>query len=161
MSNSEFQNLREYLGMSRTECATYLGLKSAEDLVLLENGNTDIHSRHRETLARLDSIIETAVLTEVDLFTQIAERDIVLIRFLNDDQFALYEPDLFESFGSASVHGAFINRTKLAIERIGGDVTVAFMDSEFYEAWLGVNDFDDSLELRISWARQQIKGLAK
>ena len=147
--------------MSRTECATYLGLKSAEDLVLLENGNTDIHSRHRETLARLDSIIETAVLTEVDLFTQHSEQDIVLIRFLNDDEFALYEPELFEDLGFVSVHETFINRTKLAIERIGGDVTVAFMDSEFYEAWLGVNDFDDSLELRVSWARQQIRGLAK
>ena len=161
MSKTEFQKLRINLGMSRTECTTYLGLKSVEEIVFLENGDPKVHSRYRETLARLDSVIETAVLTEVDLFTQNAERDIVLIRFLNDDEFALYEPELFEGLGSASVHGVFINRSKLAIERIGGDVTVAFMDSEFYEAWLGVNDFDDSLELRVSWARQQIRGLAK
>ena len=161
MSKTEFQKLRINLGMSRTECTTYLGLKSVEEILFLENGDPKVHSGYRETLARLDSVIETAVLTEVDLFTQHSEQDIVLIRFLNDDEFALYEPELFENLGFVSVHGAFINRTKLAIERIGGDVTVAFMDSEFYEAWLGVNDFDDSRELRLSWARQQIKGLAK
>ena len=73
MSKTEFQKLRENLGMSRTECATYLGLKSVEEIVFLENSDPEIHSRYRETLARLDSIIETAVLTEVDLFTQISE----------------------------------------------------------------------------------------
>jgi len=35
------------------------------------------------------------------------------------------------------------------------------MDTEFYEAWLGINDFDDSRELRVAWARQQARGLGK
>ena len=85
----------------------------------------------------------------------------ILIRFLNNEAFALYEPKLFEELGSSSIHGNFIARTKKAIERIGGEVTVAFMDTEFYEAWLGVNDFDDSRELRVAWARQQARGLGK
>ena len=80
---------------------------------------------------------------------------------MNNETFALYEPKLFEELGSSNIHGNFIARTKMAIERIGGEVTVAFMDTEFYEAWLGVNDFDDSRELRVAWARQQARGLSK
>ena len=57
------------------------------------------------------------------------------------------------------LHGIVVERAKEAIERLGGKVTVAFMNSEFYETWLGVNDFDDNRELRIAWARQQLRGL--
>ena len=106
-------------------------------------------------------MVEVAVISEVDMFSQSNEREVLLIRFLDNETFALYEPKLFENLGSSSIHGNFIARTKIAIERIGGEVTVAFMDTEFYEAWLGVNDFDDSRELRGAWARQQTRGLSK
>ena len=161
MSKDEFRQLRANLGMSRIECAKYLGLSSAEDIILFENGTSDIKPEFTNILAVLDSKIETAVILEVDLFSQSAERNVILVRFLADDEFALYEPEFFDELGSASVHGAFVRRTKRAIERIGGEVTVAYMDSEFYQTWLSVNDFDDSREIRVTWVRQQIRGLAK
>ena len=147
--------------MSRSECAQFLKLKSAYDITIMENDTKDLHQEHQEKLARLDAMVETAVISEVDIFSQLNEREVILIRFLNNDAFALYEPKLFDELGSSSIHGNFIARTKKAIERIGGEVTVAFMDTEFYEAWLGVNDFDDSRELRVAWARQQARGLGK
>ena len=147
--------------MSRSECAQFLKLKSTYDITIIENDTKDFHQEHQEKLARLDAMVETAVISEVDIFSQLNEREVILIRFLNNEAFALYEPKLFEELGSSNIHGNFIARTKMAIERIGGEVTVAFMDTEFYEAWLGVNDFDDSRELRVAWARQQARGLGK
>ena len=158
---SNFKTLRERLGMNRFECAQFLKLKSPDEITIMENDTKDIHQEHQEKLARLDAMVETAVISEVDIFSQLNEREVILIRFLNNEAFALYEPKLFEELGSSSIHGNFIARTKKAIERIGGEVTVAFMDRDFYEAWLGVNDFDDSKELRVSWARQQARGLGK
>ncbi len=158
---SNFKTLRERLGMNRSECAQFLKLKSADVITIMENDTKDIHQEHQEKLARFDAMVETAVISEVDIFSQINERAVILIRFLNNEAFALYEPILFEELGSSSIHGNFIARTKKAIERIGGEVTVAFMDTEFYEAWLGINDFDDSREIRAAWARQQARGLSK
>ena len=147
--------------MNRSECAQFLRLKSANEITIMENDTKDIHQEHQEKLARLDAMVETAVISEVDIFSQLNEREVILIRFLNNEAFALYEPKLFEELGSSSIHGNLIARTKKVIERIGGKVTVAFMDTEFYEAWLGINDFDDSRELRVAWARQQARGLGK
>lgn len=109
-------------------------------------------------LAKLDAIIETYVLNEVDSFLVRAQNNIILIQFISEDDFALYEPELFNLLKCFSVHKAFITRAKRAIERIGGTVAIAFMDSHYYETWLGVNDFDDNPDLRITWASQQIKG---
>ena len=139
----------------------FLKLESSDQITIMENDTKDIHQEQLEKLARLDAMVETAVISEVDIFSQLNEREVILIRFLNNESFALYEPKLFEELGSSSIHGNFIARTKTAIERIGGEVSVAFMDTEFYEAWLGINDFDDSRELRIAWARQQARGLSK
>ena len=104
-------------------------------------------------------MVQAAVLAEVDAYTLRPERDVVLLRIMSDADLALYEPDLFDDLGGAALHGIVIERAKEAIERLGGKVTVAFMNSEFYETWLGVNDFDDNRELRIAWARQQLRGL--
>ncbi len=162
MSGDQLKSLREDLGLSREDCAELLGLGGPESVRLMEDGATPAPDEHLRKLATLNAKVETAVLAEVEYFTQGGERDIVLMRFMSDDEFALYEPDLFERFDHlVQLHGAFITRAKRAIERLGGEVTVAFMDSEFYEAWLGVNDFDDSRDLRVAWARQQIRGLTK
>ena len=147
--------------MNHSECAQFLKLESSDEIMIMENDTKDIHQEQLEKLARLDAMVETAVISEVDIFSQLNEREVILIRFLNNETFALYEPNLFEELGSSIIHGNFIARTKKAIERIGGDVSVAFMDTEFYEAWLGINDFDDSRELRVAWARQQARGLSK
>ena len=158
---SNFKSLRERLGMNHSECARFLKLESSDEIMMMENDTKDIHQEQLEKLARLDAIVETAVISEVDIFSQLNEREVILIRFLNNETFSLYEPKLFEELGSSRIHENFIARTKKAIERIGGEATVAFMDTEFYEAWLGINDFDDSRELRVAWARQQTRGLSK
>jgi len=128
---SNFKTLRERLGMNRCECAKFLKLKSADEIKIMENDTKDIHQEHQEKLARLDAMVETAVISEVDIFSQLNEREVILIRFLNNETFTLYEPNLFEELGSSIIHGNFIARAKKAIERIGGEVTVAFMDTDF------------------------------
>jgi len=107
-------------------------------------------------IAELDSVIETCVLSEIDIFIARKQNDMILIRYLSDYDFALYEPDLFNILKCSTIHKAFITRTKRAIERIAGKVLIVFMDSNYYETWLGVNDFDDSPEIRMTWARQQV-----
>ena len=147
--------------MSEKDYARFAALDDETEIRRLDAG---LHPRQKtllEQLAKLDAIIESAVIMEIDAYTLRSERDTILIRFLNDDDFALYEPDLFDDLGTATVHNAFISRVKRAIERLGGQAEIAFMDSSFYEAWLGVNDFDDSRDLRIAWARQQMRGLSK
>ena len=149
------------MGMSEKDYAQFATLNDEIEIRKLDEGS---HPRQQvliEQLAKLDATIESAVLMAIDDYTLRSERDTVLIRFLNNEDFALYEPDLFEELGTAAVHNAFISRVKRAIERLGGQAEIAFMDSPFYEAWLGVNDFDDSRDLRIAWARQQMRGLSK
>ena len=156
-----FKELRNAVGMSETDYVHFAALDDETEIRRLDEGS---HPRQQvliEQLAKLDATIEATVLMAIDDYTLRSERDTVLIRFLNNDDFALYEPDLFEDLGSANVHNAFISRVKRAIERLGGQAEIAFMDSPFYEAWLGVNDFDDSRDLRIAWARQQMRGLSK
>ena len=105
----------------------------------------------------MDTIIENEILKTVDMFLQQEINHFIMIRYSSPDDFALYEPELFENLKSCSIHKIFIERAKQAIERIGGTVDIVFMDSDFYESWLSVNDFDDTKELRIFWAKQQIK----
>ncbi|MBT3991902.1 MAG: hypothetical protein HON14_00345 [Rhodospirillaceae bacterium] len=113
-----------------------------------------------QELIELDAKIEAAIIAEIDIFQNRAERETILIRFLNPADLALYEPTYFEQFKTPTVHSFFIERAQQAIERIGGEVTIAYMESAYYETWLGVNDFDDSPNLRIAWARQQLRGLS-
>ena len=108
-------------------------------------------------LKTLDSYIESLIIDEIDYHTNNQTNRIILIRFLNDDDFSLYEPEIFEILKSYLVHRALINRTKRAIERTRKKVEIVYMESSFYETWLGVNDFDDSRDLRIIWAEQQLK----
>jgi hypothetical protein len=149
--NMASQNIRTLLQ------AIGLTQEQAVELFNLTGAGPDII---KQSLSQLDAQIQTSIISEIDAFTLRAERDVVLIRFLTDDDFALYEPELFEQFKSSNIHRAFIARAQRAIERIGGEVTIAFMDSTYYETWLGVNDFDDNRDLRITWARQQIRGLS-
>ena len=147
--------------MSEKDYVHFAALDDETEIRKLDEGSHPRQQALVEQLAKLDATIESAVLMAIDAYTLRSERDTVLVRFLNNEDFALYEPDLFEELGTAAVHNAFISRVKRAIERLGGQAEIAFMDSTFYEAWLGVNDFDDSRDLRIAWARQQMRGLSK
>ena len=147
--------------MSQLECADYLGLTSINEIIRIEKNETVLGSELWNNLAMLDAVVESEVITAVDLFSLSNEKEFILIRYLSNEEFALYEPRMFEDFRSANVHRNFIDRTKKAIERINGKVLIAFMDSEFYETWLGINDFDDNREVRVVWARQQLRGLSQ
>nr|HIL75835.1 hypothetical protein [Rhodospirillales bacterium] len=146
MTSKRMRILQEETGLSQDTLIETLSLDNSEKKPIAV------------ALAELDAIIETYVLNEVDSFLVRAQNNIILIRFISEDDFALYEPELFNLLKCFSVHKAFITRAKRAIERIGGTVAIAFMDSHYYETWLGVNDFDDNPDLRITWASQQIKG---
>ena len=159
MTKPQFKKLQNSLGLSDEDYLRFAGIDDINEIDLLRNASHPRQQALMNQLAILDAKIETAVINEIDLYSRRAERDTVLIRFLTDDDFALYEPDLYENLGGAMVHGNFITRLKQAIERLGGRADIAFMDSAFYEAWLGVNDFDDSRDLRLAWARQQMRGL--
>ena len=98
--------------MNHSECAQFLKLESSDQITIMENDTKDIHQEQLEKLARLDAMVETAVISEVDTFSQLNEREVILIRFLNNETFALYEPNLFEELGSSIIHGNFIARTK-------------------------------------------------
>ena len=161
MTKPQFKKLQNSLGLSDEDYLRFAGIDDINEINLLRNASHPRQQALMNQLAILDAKIETAVINEIDLYSRRAERDTVLIRFLTDDDFALYEPDLYENLGGAMVHGNFITRLKQAIERLGGRADIAFMDSAFYEAWLGVNDFDDSRDLRLAWARQQMRGLDK
>lgn len=158
MSPEKFKALRQGLGLSPAACADRLKVAEA-DLLGWEETEGEVPEAAGRELARLDGAVEAAVLAEVDAYTLRPERDVVLMRIISDGDLALYEPDLFDDLGGAALHGTVVERAREAIERLGGQVTVAYMNSEFYETWLGVNDFDDTRELRISWARQQLRGL--
>ena len=158
---SKIKTLRKRLGMNPRECADYLGLASLDEFTKAEENKSISGSNIWSSLAMLDSIVESAVISAVDQFCLSNEKEFILIRFLTYEEFALYEPEMCDDFGSVKIHRNFIDRTKKAIERIDGKVIIAFMNSEFYEAWLGVNDFDDNRELRVVWARQQLRGLIK
>ena len=137
---------------------TTIGL-TQEQLAIFCNTETPDLETTINKLKKLDSLIEEFILSEVNKFIAGEDHNVILIRFIAEDDFALYEPELFDTFKFCSVHKQFIARTREAIERIGGKVSITYMESNFYETWLGVNDFDDSADIRTTWARQQIRDL--
>ena len=138
------QILLDETGFSQKQLMVTLGLENCDKEAIAN------------AIAKLDSIIKTCVLSEIDAFVAGKQNDIILIRYISNYDLALYEVDLFNSFKCCSIHKVFITRTIKAIERLGGKVSVVYMDSNYYETWLGVNDFDDSHEIRMTWAKQQI-----
>lgn len=109
-------------------------------------------------LKLIDAYMESLIIDEIDYFSHNRTSNVILIRFLNDDDFSLYEPEIFDILKSCLVHKALIIRTKKAIERTKKNVKIVYMESSFYETWLGINDFDDRRDLRVTWAEQQLKG---
>lgn len=157
MTPGEFRRVRESLNLTQASCARLLVLDGAAAIDDLESGAQPIPPGVWRRIAELDSLVETLLIDAVDAYSESGDAEAVLIRFLNDADLALYEPDQHEKIQSAEIHGALIDRLATAIETLGGRVLIAFMDAEFYETWLGINDFDDGPLVRTTWARQQIR----
>ena len=76
---SKFKNLIIKIDMSRIECADYLGLNTIDEIISIENKETVLGSDLWSNLAMLDSVIESAVITAVDLFSLSNEKEFILI----------------------------------------------------------------------------------
>lgn len=49
-----------------------------------------------------------------------------------------------------------LGRVKRAVERLGGEVEITFMDPDAYEAWLAETGRQDTTEVRAAWAALQV-----
>ena len=87
--------------------------------------------------------------------------EIILLRYLNDDDFFLYDPEIAETLKIVELHKNLINRVRNGLANIGKTVKLVFMDSNYYEQWLSVNDFEDSPDIRVFWGSEQIKNISK
>lgn len=157
MSPEEFSRVRESLNLTPATCAQLLMLENAAAVEEIERGKKPLPPELWRRLAEVDSQVESLTIDALDAYADADNAEVILVRFLKDEDLALYEPEQFEKIHTAEIHGALIDRVAAAIEKLGGRVLIAFMDSEFYETWLGINDFDDGPLVRATWARQQIR----
>ena len=84
---------------------------------------------------------------------------LVLVIILNELQ--KYLGNWKNSDCTAWFHKNLINRVRNGLANIGKTVKLVFMDSNYYEQWLSVNDFEDSPDIRIFWGSEQIKNISK
>ena len=127
----------------------------------IENKKMPDKSQIFERLAIIDSQIEELVLRELEVFNFKQKTEIVLLRYLNNDDFFLYDPEIAEMLKIVELHKNLINRVNKGLANIGKTVKLVFMDSNYYEQWLSVNDFEDSPDIRIFWGSEQIKNISK
>ena len=161
MSETDIKALRQKLELTSPKCAKFLGFKSTTDYLNIENKKIPDKSRIFERLAIVDSQIEELVLRELEVFNFKQKTEIILLRYLNDDDFFLYDPEIAETLKIVELHKNLINRVKNGLANIGITVKLVFMDSNYYEQWLSVNDFEDSPDIRIFWGSEQIKNISK
>ena len=117
MTSTCMQKLLVETGFTQKQLLKTLGLNNFDNKYI------------SNSIAKLDSTMEACVLNEIDCFVNKTQRNIILIRYVSDHDFALYEADLFNIFKCCIIHKALIKRTIRAIERVGGEVVVVFMDS--------------------------------
>ncbi len=161
MSETDIKALRQKLELTSAKCAKFLGFKSTTDYLNIENKKIPDKSRIFEKLAIVDSQIEELVLRELEVFNFKQKTEIILLRYLNDDDFFLYDPEIAEVLKIVELHKNLINRVRNGLANIGKTVKLVFMDSNYYEQWLSVNDFEDSPDIRIFWGSEQIKNISK
>ena len=161
MSEYDIKALRQKLELTSANCAKFLGFKSTTDYLDFENKKIPDKSRIFERLAIVDSQIEELVLRELEVFNFKQKTEIVLLRYLNNDDFFLYDPETAETLKIVELHKNLINRVRNGLANIGKTVKLVFMDSNYYEQWLSVNDFEDSPDIRVFWGSEQIKNISK
>ena len=161
MSQHDIKALRQKLELTSANCANFLGFKSTTDYLDIENKKMPDKSQIFERLAIIDSQIEELVLRELEVFNFKQKTEIILLRYLNNDDFFLYDPEIAEMLKIVELHKNLINRVNKGLANIGKTVKLVFMDSNYYEQWLSVNDFEDSPDIRIFWGSEQIKNISK
>ncbi|MCC6475142.1 MAG: hypothetical protein IT514_15520 [Burkholderiales bacterium] len=76
----------------------------------------------------------------------------MLLRYRTVEDLARYRPDMREL--PLPVHGALVDRLRVALARRGIRVRVVWMEREAYDAWRGRRR--DAEDVRAAWAALQI-----
>lgn len=132
MTPAYFKGLRERLNLTATSCAALLDLADSRRVEAIEAGQVPVPDNVWLRLTELDSLVQSFVLDAVDDYAAGSDNEIVLVRFLTDADFALYEPIQQAKIYSAEIQGALVERIETAVGSLGGRVLIAYMDSEFY-----------------------------
>lgn len=156
MTGAELRTLRDSLGLSAEQVAQLAGVRG-RTVQRWEVDEWPVPQDVAGALQRLDAQLEQAVLAAVDGLQAAqadagAPTDVVLVRYRTEADLARYRPDMAAL--PASVHGALIDRVRLAFSRLGVVTRIVWMDALAYEAWRGRRG--DSESLRSAWAARQI-----
>lgn len=161
MTGAELRTLRDSIGLSAEELARLVGVRD-RTIRRWEAGEWTVPEPVAEQVRALDAQIERAVAGTVEALQDAQERaqeppaEIVLVRYRTEDDLAKYRPDMAAL--PPSVHGALIDRVRLAAERLGVPVRIVWMDREDYEAWRGRRR--DTEAMRAAWAAQTLAASA-
>lgn len=157
MTGAELRTLRDSLGLSAEQIAVMAGVKG-RTVQRWEVDDWPVPQDVAELLQRLDTLLERAVLGAVDGLQQARERagalpaETVMLRYRSAEDLARYRPDMAEL--PPAVHGALVDRVRLAFARLNVASRIVWMDAAAYEAWRGKRR--DSDALRSQWAAEQI-----
>lgn len=157
MTGAELRTLRDSLGLSAEQVAQLAGVRG-RTVQRWEVDEWPVPADLAEALQRLDAQLEQAVqhavegLQDAHKQAQQAPADVLLVRYRSEVDVARYRRDMAAL--PPSVHGALIDRVRLAFSRLGVTTRIVWMDAPAYEQWRGRRA--DSEALRAAWALQQI-----
>ena len=153
MTPAELRTLRESLNLTGEQLAQLFGVRD-RTVRRWEAGEWTIPDDAADHLRRLDAQIERAVIEAVEAVERAPERpaDAVLVRYRTDADLARYRPDMRSL--PASVHGALVDRVRLAFSRLDIPTRIVWMDPDAYDRWRGRRR--DTEPLRAQWAAEQI-----
>lgn len=168
MTGAELQTLREACGMSREDLAGLADVQ-ARTVKHWEGGRAGVPADVADLVRRLDAMVSLVANEALQGIRQAAEQagqapdKLVLLRYQNAADLTRYRADMDDM--PAVVHGAIVNRVRLALPWLPGfervAVRVVWMLPEDYEAWRrdqpGINDTPDNEATRSAWAAGQVQ----
>ena len=153
MTPAELRTLRDSLGLTAEQVAQMAGVRD-RTVRRWEAGDWPVPQDVADALRRLDAQIEHHVAGAVEGIAERPQRpdDVVLVRYRTAEAMAHYLPDMASL--PPSVHGALIDRVRVALGRLGIASRIVWMDPPAYTAWLGRRR--DSEAMRAAWAAEQL-----
>lgn len=157
MTGAELRTVRDSLGLSAREVAEMCGVKE-RTVQRWEVDDWPVPQDVGSVIRQLDEEMELVVAEMVELLHLQIERagrpptDTVLLRYRSAEDLARFQPG-WGQFPPA-VHGALVDRVRLAFARLGVESRIVWMEASAYEAWRGKRR--DSEALRSQWAAEQI-----
>lgn len=160
MTNADFKTLCDWLGINAPwleDCGAIAVHARTTDYWL--NGRfgqkTQIPSDILDAVYKVEawSSIQKDILT--DYWADQDFKDVVLIRFRNDDDFNKLKHSATEFRLNCAIHNTMIMRVWAYFRDQGISCTVESLEVEIYLAWLGAKK--DTQQARLEWARAKIK----